>query len=156
MITRLRRRLTRRGPGRADSGRAIVEFVLLGLLLIVPLFYLVATLGRVQAAAFAVSTASREAGRAYTTAPAGTDPSVRARAAGDLSFADYGFDQHSLSIVCDGTPCLRADGRITVTATVTVPLPFLPDAVADVIPVHYPVSATHVATVARFRAGVPS
>ena len=38
--------------GRADDGRAIVEFVFLGVLMIVPLIYLVLILGRIQAAAF--------------------------------------------------------------------------------------------------------
>ena len=38
--------------GRADQGRAIVEFVFLGVLMVVPLIYLVLILGRVQAAAY--------------------------------------------------------------------------------------------------------
>ena len=58
-----------RRTGHRDEGRAIVEFIAVGLLVLVPIVYLVVTLGRVQAAAFAVSTAAREAGRAFTTAP---------------------------------------------------------------------------------------
>ena len=54
MTLRWRLRLARR-----DSGRAIIEFLVVGLLLLVPVVYFVATLSRVQAAAFAVSTASR-------------------------------------------------------------------------------------------------
>jgi len=63
VIRRLSLRVARR-----DSGRAIVEFLVVGLLLLVPVVYFVVALSRVQAAAFAVSTASREAGRAFTTA----------------------------------------------------------------------------------------
>ena len=66
---------------RRDSGRAIVEFLVVGLLVLVPVVYFVVTLARVQAAAFAVSTASREAGRAFTTATTEGNAYVRAEAA---------------------------------------------------------------------------
>ena len=46
----------------------MVEFVFLAVLVMVPLFYLVMTLSRLQAGAYAASTAAREAGRAYVTA----------------------------------------------------------------------------------------
>ena len=61
------RRLGNAGPG-AQAGSAIVEFVFLAVLMLVPLFYLVMVLARLQAGAYAVSAASREAGRAYVTA----------------------------------------------------------------------------------------
>lgn len=63
---RMRLRLTRR-----DEGRAIVEFIFVGVLLLVPLIYLVIAIARVQAAAFSVSTAAREAGRALHHRSAG-------------------------------------------------------------------------------------
>jgi Flp pilus assembly protein TadG len=48
-----------------DSGNAIVEFVYLAVLLMVPLVYLLLTIFRVQGAAYALSSATREAGRVY-------------------------------------------------------------------------------------------
>jgi Flp pilus assembly protein TadG len=50
-----------------DRGNAIVEFVFLAVLLMVPLVYVLLTVFKVQAAAYAVSSAAREAGRVYAT-----------------------------------------------------------------------------------------
>jgi len=128
-----------------------VEFIFVGVLLLVPLVYLVLTMGRLQSAAFAVSTASREAGRAFTTAQDDADAYRRARAAAAISFDDYGIDADaSVALSCDGSPCLRPEGRVTAVATVTVRLPLVPDLLAGVAPAAIPVSATHVATVDRF------
>ncbi len=60
MITPVRQLARRVRLSRRDRGRAVVEFVFLGVLLLVPLIYLVMVIGRIQAAAFAVSTAARE------------------------------------------------------------------------------------------------
>lgn len=146
LARRVRVRLSRR-----DSGRAVVEFVFLGVLLLVPLIYLVMVIGRIQAAAFAVSTAAREAGRAFTTAQQDTDAYPRARAAAGISFEDYGFAGDSgLTLSCDGAPCLRPQGRVSAQATIEVRLPLVPDFLVGAIPTSVPVTATHVATVDRF------
>ena len=69
-----------------------MEFVFLAVLLMVPLFYLVMTVSRVQAGAYAASTAAREAGRAYVTAVGRTLGSrARAEAAARIAFEDQGF-----------------------------------------------------------------
>ena len=149
-------RLTRAGrgapaPGR-EAGSAVVEFVFLAVLLMVPLFYLVMVMARLQAGAYAVSAAAREAGRAYTTAQSPAQGPARAQAAADIAFGDQGFaGQGTVSIGCDGTPCFRPDGRVEVKASLTVPLPLVPAAFAGVVPTAIPVSATHVATIDRFR-----
>jgi Flp pilus assembly protein TadG len=136
---------------RDDRGSAVVEFVFLAVLMIVPVFYLVMVLARLQAGAYAVSAAAREAGRAYVTAPAATQAAARARAAADLSFGDQGFaGEGRIDIACDGAPCLRPDGRVEVTARVTVPLPFVPAFFFALVPTSVPVAATHVATLDRF------
>ncbi len=143
----LRRRLQRR-----DEGRAIVEFLAVGILVLVPVVYLVVTLARVQAAAFAASTASREAGRAFTTAPTEDSAYARAQAAAALTFED--FDVSTTGVVavrCDGSPCLRPEGEVEAVATVTVRLPLVPDFLSGAMPTVAPVSATHIATVDRFR-----
>lgn len=135
----------------SDSGRAVVEFLVVGLLVLLPLVYLVITLARVQAAAFAVSTASREAGRAFTTAPGDASAYLRAEAAASVSFGDYDFgDEGTVLIDCDGSPCLRPDGRVRFVASVTVRLPLVPDVLSAALPASVPVSATHIAPVDRF------
>ena len=143
---RLRARLSRR-----DDGRAIVEFLVVGLLVLLPLIYLVVALARIQAAAFAVSAASREAGRAFTTAATDAEAQPRAQAAAAISFGDYDFGTAGrVAIDCDGTPCLRPQGRVRIVASVEVRLPLVPDFLAGALPASVPVSATNVATVDRF------
>jgi len=140
------------GAVRSEEGSAVVEFVFLGVLLMVPLVYLVMTLGRIQAGSYAVSTAAREAGRAFVTAESGDDAGARARAAADIAFADQGFDGMGvLDIGCSATPCLTLDASIETTASVRVPLPLIPSFARAVVPLEVPLSASHLSVVDRFR-----
>jgi Flp pilus assembly protein TadG len=128
-----------------------VEFLAVGFLVLLPIVYLILTLSRVQAAAFAVSTASREAGRAFTTATTEGSAYARAQAAAAISFEDYDLAAGSVQVTCDGAPCLRPEGRVETVASVNVQLPLVPDFLRGALPTMVPISATHVATVDRFR-----
>ena len=140
-----------RSRGGRDEGRAILEFIFLGILLLIPLTYLVLTAARLQAASFSASLAGREAGRAFVTAPSDSEGYSRARAAAALAFADFAFDSHArVSVSCDGTPCLRPDGSVTSTASIEVQLPLVPDFIAAHVPASVTISSTHVASVDRF------
>jgi hypothetical protein len=153
LMARRRTRLHRRAGQDAQAGSAIVEFVFLAVLMLVPLFYLVMVLARLQAGAYAVSAASREAGRAYVTAQVPALARSRADAAAGLAFADQGFDidrDGGIESRCDGTPCVRPEGRIRFTATVSVQMPLVPSFFSGIVPTQIPVSATHIATVDRF------
>lgn len=154
LLARLRRR---RGPGHdagsggVDEGRAILEFIFLGLLLLLPLTYLVLTAARLQAASFSASLAGREAGRAFVTARSDDDGLARARAAAALAFSDFSFDEGAtVGVTCDGSPCLRPDGSVTSTATIEVRLPLVPDFIAARVPASVTITSTHVASVDRF------
>ena len=143
-----------RGMARqAERGSGVVEFVFLAVLVMVPLFYLVMTLSRLQAGAYAASTAAREAGRAYVTATSDGDATVRANAAARIAFEDQGFrgDEAQLTMACDGSPCLRPEGRVRVSTRVMVPLPLIPSFAREVVPLAVPVTATHLAVIDRFR-----
>lgn len=152
LMLRGRWRAVQHLAGRRDGGRAIIEFLAVGILVLVPVVYLIITLSRVQAAAFAASTASREAGRAFTTAPTEGSAYARAQAAAALTYEDFDVSTTGAVVVrCDGSPCLRPEGEVEVVATVTVRLPLVPDFLTGALPSVVPVSATHVATVDRFR-----
>lgn len=140
----------RRAAG--EGGSAVIEFVFLAVLLMVPLFYLVMTLARIQAGAYAASAAAREAGRAYVTASAMASAQERAMSAARIAFEDQGFgaDEAQLTMSCDGAPCLRPDGRVVMATTVVVPLPLIPSFARGVVPLEVPVTASHVAVVDRF------
>ena len=143
------------GTPRDERGTAVVEFVVLAVLLLIPLIYLVMVMARLQAGSYAVSQAAREAGRAFVTAESGDAAGARAEAAARIAFLDHSFeDVGLLAVACDGIPCLRPDGRVETTATVRVPLPLVPAFVRDVVALSVPVSASHLSTVDRFR-GMP-
>ncbi|GAA4408413.1 hypothetical protein GCM10023168_25700 [Fodinibacter luteus] len=146
--------MSTRGAPRArdERGSAVVEFVVLAVLMLIPLVYLVLMMARLQAGSYAVSQAAREAGRAYVTASSGEAAPSRAQAAARIAFMDHSFDEAGrLAVACDGTPCLRPDGRVETTASVRVPLPLVPSFVRDVVPLSVRVSASHLSTVDRFR-----
>ncbi len=144
-----RRRLTR-----DDTGSAVVEFIALAVLLLVPVVYLVLTLGRLQAAALAAEGAAREAGRAYVTAQDDAEGRERAQAAAALAFADQGFASgttRSVELGCDHPDCLVPDGRVRVHSRLFVDLPGVPRFLSRAVPARVEVTATHVAAVDRFR-----
>ena len=123
-----------------DDGAAVLEFLTVAVVLMVPLVYVLLTVFAVQRAAFAVSAAAREAGRAYVTSD---DPENAARYAADLALADQLPGEPSADLAIEGEPVPGA--RVRVTVTYRVELPFA-GALATV-----PVTATHVATVDRYR-----
>jgi Flp pilus assembly protein TadG len=117
-----------RGP-LGDRGAALVEFCLLGVVLTVPVVYLIVVAATVQRAAFAVTAAVRDAGRAYVTA--GSDPLGRRRAmlAAQVALrgAHVAWSAADLVISCSPGPCSYAPGSaVTVQLAVPVPLPGLP------------------------------
>ena len=117
---------------RTDDGAAMVEFTFLAVLLLVPLAYVVVAAFTVQRAAFAVTAATREAGRAFVTTPAGGDPDARAAAAAALALRDQGLTlvPGTLAISCEAAPCLTPGARVRVALDYTVELPLLPRALA--------------------------
>ena len=64
--------MTARRPT-GDAGNALVEFTYLAVLLMVPLVYVLLAGFQVQRAAFGVTEAARQAGRAYARADSGAE-----------------------------------------------------------------------------------
>lgn len=137
-----------------DDGTAVVEFVVLAVLVLVPLLYVVMCVARVQAAAYAATQAVREAGRVYVTAESVAQAAQRAGTAARLAVSDQGFElpAGALSVTCAGGACLSPGSQVRVRVSLDVPLPLLPDALADAVPSTIPVVATHLAAVDSYRA----
>ncbi len=137
-----------------DSGNAVVEFLGLAFVLLVPLVYLVLVLARIEAASYAVEGAAREAARTYVAADDVDSAASRAVAVTGVALADQGFDDdpaQALALVCEQQPCLRPDAHVEARVEVMVPLPLVPGFVRDIVPMQVPVSARHVAVVDEFR-----
>jgi Flp pilus assembly protein TadG len=133
-----------------DDGNALVEFTYLAVLLMVPLVYVLVTVFQVQRAAFGVTEAARQAGRAYVTTTAG-DPASRAQAAADLAMRDQipGFGAASVRYP-GGRPALVPGQTVTVVVAHDVTLPIIGGLFGAVEPT-IPVRATHVEVVDAFR-----
>jgi Flp pilus assembly protein TadG len=134
-----------------DAGNAMVEFVYLSLLLMIPLFYALLAVFQIQGAAFAVTEASRQAGRAFVRADTADEGMARAQKAVQLAMADQ--QVHATvtpSFSCDPSPCdLTAGQRVEVRVSYTVPLPFLGTLLGKQAGV--PVTGSHVEYVDRFK-----
>lgn len=143
--------------GESERGSAMVEFLGVALILLIPLVYLVVTLGRVQAAAFAAEGAAKDAVRAVVTAESAAAGAARAEAAVGIALADQGFDRESgaLGLECSATPCLTPGGAVSAVVRVEVPLPLVPDVVRGWVPLSLPVAASRTGTVDRYAQARP-
>jgi Flp pilus assembly protein TadG len=139
-----------------DAGNAMVEFVYLSILLMVPLFYTLLAVFQVQGAAFAVTEASRQAGRAFVRADTPDDGVARANKAVQLALHDQGVDATVVpTFTCDPSPCDLSSGqRVETTVRYTVSLPFVGSFFGKGR-AGIPVTGTHVEYVDRFKEDTP-
>jgi Flp pilus assembly protein TadG len=122
-----------------DGGSAIIEFVFVAVIVMVPLVYLVIAVASIQRSELAVSQAAREAGRAFATADRADQALPRADAAVRIALANQGLsDDVDVRYVpagasCTGpaiTPRLVAGAQFTVCVTRHVSVPGVPDVLA--------------------------
>lgn len=139
----------------SDRGSALIEFTFLSVLLLVPLAYLVLAVFSVQRAAFAVTAATREAGRAYVTTTDG-DPAARAQAAAALALRDQGLElpPGGLRISCQ-SDCLSPGSAVYVALDYTVVLPMVPRALGGHSLGGIPVRGRHAELIDEFRPELP-
>ncbi|GAB3586307.1 pilus assembly protein [Calidifontibacter terrae] len=144
-LQRLRARL-----GEGDRGSAVLEFLVVGILLTLPIFYLVVTMARLQSAAYAVSGAAREAGRMYVTTPEGDSAPARAQDGAALVFADHGVIGQ-VGMRCSANPCLTRGATVTATAATDVDLPLVPSFLSAVVPTSIHLTSSHDEPVGKYR-----
>ena len=139
-----------------DRGSAAIEFIVLGIGLLVPLVYLATAAATVQAAAYASAQAVREAGRAFSSSATPAQGRRLAESAARLAFVDQGLDlpTSALRISCSDGPCLSPGSAVEVVLAWEVPLPWLPGTLAADAPARIPVEARHRVPVDDFRGDV--
>lgn len=137
-----------------DAGSAPVEFLTLGVLLLVPIVYLVLVLGVLQGASFAAEGAARHAARMLVDAPSDAQGRQDAATAVRVGLADWGVPESaaSVAIACSPVPadCLAPRGTVRVTVRVAVTLPLLPPALAVGAPGTVPIEAHAVQRASMF------
>ena len=133
LLTTLRERL------RDDSGNAVVEFVFVAVIVMVPLVYLVVAVAVGQRSSLAVTQAAREAGRAIATADTLPQGQARAEVAVRLALSDQGLaDDATITTVAPGTGCdgphiaptLEPGAEFAVCVSRQVDLPGIPSVLA--------------------------
>ncbi len=143
-----RRRITN------ESGSASLEFITVGVILLLPLVYLVLTMAAIQGAAFAVEGAARQAVRVFVQSGSTAEAAARAERAIRFALADAGLDslEPRVAVSCVPRPdaCLTRLGTVTISVAVTVPLPLLPSVLDVAVPVGVPLHATATEQVSRF------
>ena len=141
--------MTRRG----EDGSVLVEFTWLGILLLVPLLWIVLSVFEVQRGAFAVTGAARAAGRAYALAPNDVVGQARAKAAARQALADQGVEGQPLDLDVSCSPggdCHTAGAVVTVVVHSRVDLPLLPDVLGGDAP-GFALDASHTVPIGQFR-----
>ena len=148
------RRLRSRWAG--DDGNAMLEFVYLSLILLIPLFYLLLAVFQIQGAAFAVTEASRQAGRAFVRADTPEQGYARAAKAVQLALSDQGVQASVVpTFNCDPSPCDLSSGqRVETRVSYTVSLPFVGSFFGKGR-AGIPVTGSHVEFVDRFKQSAP-
>lgn len=114
----------------AEDGSAALEFIGLGVILLVPLVYLVLALGAIQGQLLGVESAARHTARTMSAAVDEADAAARADAAVRSAIEEYGMDEGSVDVdircAPQGVGCPSAGATVVVTVTARVALPFVP------------------------------
>ncbi len=153
---------------RRDEGSAIIEFLGMSLVLLIPLVYLVVALSRIQAGAFGAEFAAREASRGAVVAgvQALEDGANRSTAMGaasrrgnaitELAVEDFGFDADQSTRVtfsCKPQTCLSPGSDVVAMVEITVDLPGVPGFVSSWLPLGVTVSSTAASSIDGFASG---
>lgn len=134
-----------------DEGSAPLEFIVVGVLLLVPLVYLVVALGTIQGQALGAEAGARHVARAVATAPDAAAANTRADRVIQTVAEQYGMDAVDVSVACSSSaPCPEPGATLIVTLRTRVALPLVPplfglDQLASI-----PVEASAVQKVSRF------
>lgn len=113
-----------------DTGSASLEFIVVGVVLLVPIVYLVIAFGAVQSRALGIEAAARHVARAIATAPDERVADERATRVLTAVAAEYGLDADALELtvacVPAGARCPEAGATLTVGVSSSVTLPLAP------------------------------
>lgn len=134
-----------------EQGSAVVEFIFLAVLLMIPVVYLILTVGQVQAGAYAVVGAADQAAKVYVLNGDASSGRQAAEQAVRLAMEDMGFDAENatLAITCDGG-CLTAGAKVHARVELRIELPVV-GAVPGVAATAATVHATASQKVGRFK-----
>jgi Flp pilus assembly protein TadG len=137
-----------------ERGSAALEFILVGMLLLVPLVYLIVSLGLIQGQSLGAEAGARHIARAASESSA----VASARASTDLILRsvveEYGLDAESVAVALEcrpaGVNCPEAGSTLIVTIRTRVALPLVPPVLGLDRLASIPIEASAVQKVSRF------
>lgn len=141
-------------PTARECGHALIEVLLLGLLLLVPVIWLLTVFGQLHGAALATSSAAREAGfeAARANDPLSADTNVHSLVS--QTIRDQGLDPDLVEVVWSPAAGWQRGASIEVLVTYEVPV-FQAPLLGSVSEPTISVSAAHVATIDRYGSREP-
>ena len=143
-----------RAAGRGDEGSAALEFITVGVVLLVPLVYLVVVLGAIQGQALGAEAGARHVARAVATSADADTAQDRADAVLRAVVEEYGMDEDAVELALDCRPasaaCPSAGATLVVTLRTQVALPLVPPVLGLEQIASVPVEAASAQKVSRF------
>ena len=140
--------------GPDDRGSAALEFILVGLLLLVPLVYLIVSLGLIQSQSLGAEAGARHIARAVATAKDASSAEQRADAVITAVVAEYGLDPAAVEVSLSCRPasasCPEPGATLVVTVASRVALPLVPPVLGLDRMASIPIDATAAQKVSRF------
>lgn len=137
-----------------DRGSAALEFILVGLLLLVPLVYLIVALGLIQGQSLGVEAGARHIARAVSVAENLDQARVSADRVLQAVVDDYDLDGGAVDVSLDcrpaGAQCPDAGATVVVTVRSTVALPLVPPVLGLDRLATIPIEAQSAQKVSRF------
>lgn len=119
-----------RAWARNDEGSAALEFITVGVILLIPLVYLVIALGAIQEQTLGAEAAARHTARAIAMAPDAAAAAANGEAVLAGIIEEYGLDPEAVdvSLSCSpaGVGCPSAGATLIVTVAARVRLPLVP------------------------------
>ncbi|MDO5025979.1 MAG: hypothetical protein Q4E03_05640 [Trueperella sp.] len=110
----------------AEPGNAIVEFIGVMVVIIVPALGLLAILATIVSAQFALQGAARESARVFVRANTVAEANSSATAAAKTSWEDRGFTEAlAVTYACSDPSCLVPNATVTATVSAQIELPLI-------------------------------
>ena len=137
-----------------ERGSAALEFILVGMLLLVPLVYLIVSLGLIQSQSLGAEAGARHIARTLSTA----ESPDAARRSADLILRsvvdEYALDPDAVAVSLEcrpaGADCPEAGAIVVVTVQTTVALPLVPPVLGLDRLASIPLEASAAQKVSRF------
>ena len=143
-----------RAAAAGESGSAALEFIAGGVVLLVPLVYLVVALGMIQGQALGAEAGARHVARAVATAADAGAAAERADAVLRSVVEEYGMDAEGVDLALEcrptGAACPSAGATLVVTVRARVALPLVPPVLGLERMASVPVEASAAQKVSRF------